>query len=56
MDFEGGVGTIVLNGGQKQVVDITLKKGSYAVLCFMNDKAGGPPHFAKGMLQEVTVK
>jgi plastocyanin len=55
VDFEGGVGTTVLNSGQEQVVGITLKKGSYAVLCFLSDKAGGPPHFTKGMLQEVTV-
>lgn len=56
VDFEGGVGTMVLAKGQKQVVDVTLKKGSYIVLCFLTDKAGGPPHFTKGMLQEVTVK
>lgn len=55
VDFEGGVGTIVLNKGQEQVVDLTLKKGSYAVLCFMNDNAGGPPHFVQGMVQEVNV-
>ena len=56
VDFEKGEGTTVLTPGQQQVVDVTLAKGDYVVLCFLNDRAGGPPHFTKGMLQEVTVK
>jgi plastocyanin len=56
VDFEKGSGTTVLVPGQSQVVDVTLAKGNYVVLCFLNDRAGGPPHFTKGMLQEVTVK
>jgi plastocyanin len=55
LDLEKGVGTTVLGPGQQQVVDVTLTKGKYAVVCFLNDRAGGPPHFTKGMLQEVTV-
>ncbi len=34
---------------------LDLKAGDYVMLCFINDKAGGPPHFTKGMLQKVTV-
>jgi plastocyanin len=56
VDFEKGSGTTVLAPGQSQVVDLTLVKGDYVVLCFLNDRAGGPPHFTKGMLQKVTVK
>ena len=56
VDFDKAVGTTVLAPGQQQVVDVTLAKGDYVVLCFLNDRAGGPPHFTKGMLQEVTVK
>jgi plastocyanin len=56
IDFDKGAGTTVLAPGQSQVVDLTLAKGSYVVVCFLNDRAGGPPHFTKGMLQEVTVK
>jgi plastocyanin len=56
VDFDKGSGTTVLAPGQSQVVDLTLVKGNYVVLCFLNDRAGGPPHFAKGMLQQVTVK
>jgi len=56
VDFDKGSGTTVLGPGQSQVVDLTLQKGNYVVLCFLNDRAGGPPHFTKGMLQQVTVK
>ncbi len=55
VDFQNGQGTTVLTPGQQQVVDVTLSKGDYVVLCFLNDKTGGPPHFTKGMLQEVKV-
>jgi hypothetical protein len=37
------------------VSKLTLQKGSYAFICFVNDRAGGPPHFTKGMLQQVNV-
>lgn len=56
LDFEGGVGTIVLAPGQEQVVDVTLQKGSYAAVCFITDREGGPPHFVKGMVSELTVE
>jgi len=32
-----------------------FKAGTYAVLCFINDRAGGPPHVAKGMYKIFTV-
>lgn len=56
IDFEGGVGTAVLDGGFKQVVEFDLKAGKYALICFLPDRAGGPPHVAKGMLTELDVK
>ena len=56
VDFESGTNTIVLGGGQEQVVDVTLQKGDYVVICFMTDKEGGPPHVAKGMIGEATVE
>jgi len=48
--------------GQEQVVDLTLVKGNYLVVCFINDRAGGPPHFVPeaggghGMAKELTVE
>lgn len=48
--------TTAIDGGQKQVVDVDLKKGRYALLCFVSDRKGGPPHAAKGMVSEATVR
>lgn len=56
VDFENAAGTTVLDGGKEQVAELELKKGKYAFLCFISDRKGGPPHVAKGMLQEVAIK
>ena len=56
VDFEGGVATAVIDGGNKQVVRIPMEAGKYAFVCFIPDRAGGPPHVAKGMVTEVDVK
>jgi hypothetical protein len=55
LDFEKGVGSPVVGGGNEMVANLQLEAGRYAMVCFINDKAGGPPHFTLGMLQEVTV-
>ena len=54
-DEKAGFSTAVIDGGQRQVVDLDLKSGKYAFVCFIQDRKGGPPHFAKGMISEVTV-
>jgi hypothetical protein len=46
----------VLDGGRTQVIQLHLRKGKYALLCFIPDRAGGPPHAFKGMISEATVK
>ncbi|HYH58834.1 MAG TPA: hypothetical protein VD790_06395 [Thermoleophilaceae bacterium] len=51
-----GVGTAVFDGGISQIVEVDLKPGTYAFFCFIADRAGGPPHVAKGMVSEVTVE
>ena len=56
LDFEGGTGTAVLEGGTKQVARLSLKRGKYAFVCFVSDRRGGPPHVAKGMVVEATVE
>ena len=38
------------------LTEITLTAGRYAMLCFLQDRTGGPPHFMKGMLTEVVIK
>ena len=56
IEFEQVTSTAVLDGGTKQVTQLNLKKpGNYALLCFITDRRGGPPHVAKGMVTEVKV-
>ena len=45
----------MLDSGVKQVFQGTLQPGKYALVCFLPDRAGGPPHVAKGMIVEVDV-
>jgi hypothetical protein len=56
VDFEKGVNTAVIDGGQSQVVDLEFQKGKYALVCFISDRKGGPPHVAMGMISELEVK
>jgi hypothetical protein len=48
--------TAVIEGGESQLVDLDLKPGRYVLLCFITDRKGGPPHVAKGMIDEVEVE
>jgi hypothetical protein len=57
IDERAGFSTAVIDGGVEQVIDLSVKKpGRYAVMCFIQDRRGGPPHVMKGMLKEVQVK
>lgn len=56
VDFDGGQNTQVIDGGIAQNVTLDLKARSYAVICFIQDREGGPPHVAKGMISELVVK
>jgi hypothetical protein len=56
LDFEKAQGTAVIDGGKKVVTNLNLQKGKYALICFVSDRKGGPPHVAKGMLNEVEVR
>jgi len=56
LDFEASVSTPVLDGKEAQTIDLKLKRGRYALVCFIPDRAGSPPHVALGMLNEVAVK
>ena len=48
--------TAVVEGGESQLVDVDLKPGRYAFLCFISDRQGGPPHVTKGMVEEVDIE
>ena len=50
------VSTGILDGDREQVVELELRKGAYALVCFVPDRAGGPPHAFKGMVSEATVE
>jgi plastocyanin len=57
LDFKNVAYTARIDGGTKQITELDLaKKGKYALLCFVSDRKGGPPHVAKGMITEVTVR
>lgn len=47
--------TAILSGGESTVVDLRLESGDYAFMCFIPDRAGGPPHVTKGMAKIVPV-
>lgn len=56
IDFKNGFTTAVIDGGIEQVTELELKKGKYALICFIQDRKGGPPHVMKGMLTEADVQ
>ncbi len=47
--------TVVLEGGERQVTELDLSSGRYAMLCFVRDRGGGPPHTKLGMVAELRV-
>ena len=56
IDEDKAFSTAIISGGESSVVDLRLESGDYAFLCFIPDRAGGPPHVAKGMAAVVTVE
>jgi plastocyanin len=54
-DAEKAVSTAIMGPGKSVVTDLQLVAGDYALVCFIADRAGGPPHFTNGMLAQVTV-
>ena len=56
VDFDASEITAVLDTGGKQVETVELQSGSYALMCFITDREGSPPHAIKAkMIQEVKV-
>ena len=57
LDFTNVAYTARIDGGTKQITELDLAKaGKYALLCFVSDRKGGPPHVAQGMIAEITVR
>jgi hypothetical protein len=55
LDESRSFSTAVIEGGEKQSVELDLDAGRYALICFVPDRAGGPPHAFKGMISEARV-
>jgi hypothetical protein len=55
VDFAGATRTPALEG-DTQVLTLALRRGKYALVCFLTDRAGGPPHAFKGMISEAVVR
>jgi hypothetical protein len=56
VDFSRTVATAVLEGGDSQITELDLAPGKYAFVCFISDRAGGPPHAALDMIVEVEIE
>lgn len=56
VDLERTISTAVVEGGDTQVVDLPFEQGNYALLCFISDRQGGPPHVAQGMIAEAEIE
>lgn len=56
VDIENSAATTVVEGGDEQLANLELQPGRYALVCFITDRQGGPPHVAQGMIAEVEVE
>ena len=56
IDEEKTFDTAILSGGSSALIDVDLQAGDYALLCFIPDRAGGPPHAVKGMVSAASVE
>jgi len=56
VDGEGTRETVVLEGGARQVTELDLEAGRYALVCFVRGRHGGPNHIELGMINEVSVR
>lgn len=56
VDFSRALVTAVLEGGDSQITELNLTSGKYAFVCFISDRAGGPPHAAMDMIDEVEIE
>lgn len=56
VDSDTAISTQVIDGGIAQNLTIFLQPDTnYAVICFIQDRTGGKPHVAKGMIEELKV-
>ena len=57
VDFDKGQGSQVMEKSEGSILtEVNLAAGRWAMVCFMSDRVGGPPHIMKGMISEVVIK
>ncbi len=57
VDFESGASSSAFDGGTSGNVTLNLRRsGDYVLVCFISNRAGGPPHATFGMVEGVTVE
>ena len=57
VDFQKGYASAVIEKSEgSMLTELTLSAGRYAMICFLTNRAGGPPHIMKGMINEVVIK
>ena len=56
-DFTKAQGSAAIEKAEGPILtEVNLTAGTYAMLCFISDRAGGPPHLMKGMITQLTIK
>jgi hypothetical protein len=55
VDFEASQDLAVIGPGTSQTAAINFEAGSWVFVCFITDRAGGPPHIAQGMAVQVDI-
>jgi hypothetical protein len=56
IDFERVSSSSAFDGGTGGNVQLRLDRGRYVLVCFISNRAGGPPHALMGMIAEATVE
>jgi hypothetical protein len=56
IDEEKTFVSAIVSGGTSAVIDVDLQSGDYALVCFIPDATGGPPHAVKGMVSAASVE
>ena len=54
-NFNRATNLPMIGPGQTTITDVDFAPGRYVLVCFLQDRAGGLPHFLSGMLQELTI-
>ena len=54
--FSAQGGVAFLSSGQANNFSVRLRAGDYGLICFIPDATDGRPHFAHGMIRQITIR